>query len=259
MLDEKVIKEELCKFYPKMPIYIYKSTDSTNTRAKEVANNGYNQNAVFMADTQTAGRGRIGRRFISEEEKGLYLSILLGSEHSQKSGLAITTYMAVIASRVIEKLSPLSVKIKWVNDIFAGGKKVSGILTEGKTNADTGKLEYTVCGIGINVLNQGFDSEVKNIATSIEDECGIKLDISVLAVEIIRDFFDNLHLVGTTTISEEYKKRSFIIGKRVDVIKPAVTYKATVLDITNDCALLLQTNSGEREILFTGEVSIKVD
>ena len=257
MLDQRLLESKVNKIDGNIKTFIYISTDSTNTRAKKLANNGYAGDAVFIANEQTRGRGRIGRSFISEDSKGLYLSILLGRKKSQAAGVFVTTYMAVIASRVVERLTALSPSIKWVNDIFVNGKKLSGILTEGKTDPSTGKFEYTVCGIGINVLSQDFDDEVRSIATSIEAECGKKVDISLLASEIIEEFFKNLHLIGSKEISEEYKNRSFIIGKTVDVIKASETYPATVVDITDDCELLIETADGRREILFTGEVSIK--
>ena len=258
-MDQKLIERVLKKFSPNMLTFFYTSTDSTNTRAKEFANKGFWGDAVFIADEQTSGRGRLGRSFLSEGNKGLYLSILLGREKSIKASLHVTTYMSVIACRVIEEFTNLSPKIKWVNDIFLNGKKASGILTEGKIDPSTGDLDYTVCGIGINVLKQDFNNEVRGIATSIEEESGIQLDISLLASRIIEEFFNNLHLVGSREISKEYKDRSLLIGKQVDVIKASKTYSAKVVDITDDCALLLQLDNGEKETLFTGEVSIKIN
>lgn len=256
-LKRRVLRRKLGKLYYKMPICIYKLTDSTNTRAKLLADGGFNGSAVFLADEQSNGRGRMDRRFISEKNKGLYLSILLSKDAARKSGIAITTYMAVIASRVIENLTPMSPQIKWVNDIYVGGKKLAGILTEGKTNPDTVELEYAICGIGVNILKQDFDTDVKRIATSIEDECGVRLDVNLLASEIITEFFSNLDLVGSEQISKEYKERSFLIGKSVDVIKLSETYTATVLDITDDCSLRVKREDGSVEMLSTGEVSIR--
>ena len=241
-----------------MPIIIYKTTDSTNTRAKEYAENGYGGNAVFIATEQTAGRGRMGRSFISEDGKGLYLSILLGKESANASGLAITTYMATVACRVLERLTSVKVSIKWVNDLYAGGKKLSGILTEGKINPTDGALNYAVCGIGINLYKQEFDGEVKKIATTVEDETGERADVSLLAAELISEFFTHLPLVGSEETAKEYKSRSFLIGKEVRVIKANQEYDAIVLDVTDDCELLVRTPDGNTEALFTGEVSLKV-
>lgn len=251
------IKYKIGKLSKKLPIIVYKIADSTNTQAKICAENGSYKNAVFIASEQTAGRGRLGRSFISERGKGLYLSILLGDGFSSDFAVSLTTYMAVIATRVIESMTGLNPKIKWVNDIYIGEKKLSGILTEGRASADGERLDYAVVGIGINMLSQSFDSEVKKIATSIEDECGKRLDVNDLAASIIKEFFDNLHLVGSQTIAEEYKERSFLIGEYVTVIKQCCEYEATVKDITDRCELLLSLPDGTEEILSTGEVSVK--
>ena len=241
-----------------MPIIIYKTTNSTNTRAKEYTESAVRQSAVFIASEQTAGRGRLGRSFISESEKGLYMSILLDKASSGKSGLAITTYMAVIACRVIERLAPVKPEIKWVNDIYLDGKKLAGILTEGRINPTDGSLDYAVCGIGINLCKQEFDNEVRSIATTLEDASGARVDINELAAELIREFFNDLPLVGSKKIAEEYKSRSFVIGKDVRVIKSDCEYTAHVTDITDDCELLIKIADGRTERLFTGEVSLKI-
>ena len=254
-LSEIKIREYLQDFCADMPIIIYNSIDSTNTAAKRHADSESTECAVFIANEQTNGRGRMGRSFISECNKGLYLSILLDKKYAKST--ALTTYMAVIASEAIDKIADTKTEIKWVNDIYLGGKKLSGILTEGRMD-DDGSLAYAVCGIGINILSQNFDSDVKNIATSIEDETGMQADINELAAEIIKRFFSNLSLVGSRDIVAKYKRRSFLIGKSVNVIRADSTYPATVLDITDECELLVRRDDGETEYLFTGEVSLKV-
>ena len=258
-LNENDIRSKIGDLCTDLPIILYKTTDSTNTRAKEYAESGYCGNAVFIASHQSAGRGRLGKSFISDEEKGLYLSVLLGKDAARASGLAITTYMAVIACRALERLAPVKPKIKWVNDIYLGGKKLSGILTEGKINPSDGALDYAVCGIGINLLKQDFDDDVRKIATTLEDESGEKIDINLLVAELLREFFSNLPLVGTKEIAKEYKSRSLLIGKGVKVIKAGYEYDATVLDITDECELLVKGSDGNEELLFTGEVSLKLN
>lgn len=258
-LNGKEINDKIGTLYQNMPIILYKTTDSTNTRAKEHAENGFRENAVFIASEQTAGRGRKGRSFISEKGKGLYLSILLSGDDARQSGIAITTYMATVACRVLERLAPVKADIKWVNDVYVDGKKLAGILTEGKIDPGCGTLDYTVCGIGINLYKQAFDSEVKNIATTLEDCSGVRVDVNLLAAELINEFFQSLSLVGSKEIAEEYKSRSFIIGKEVRVIKTGGEYNATVLDVTDACELVVCTADGNTETLFTGEVSLRVE
>ena len=256
-LKERRIKRKIGALSKDLPIIVYKIIDSTNTQAKLSADSGQYKDAVFVASAQTAGRGRLGRSFISEGGKGLYLSILLGGPFAPDFAVSLTTYMAVIAARCIEKLSGTNPQIKWVNDIYLGGKKLAGILTEGKADESGESLGYAVVGIGINLLKQEFDSEVKSIATTLEDECGKKVDVNTLAAMIVKEFFENIPLAGTTEIAKEYKSRSFLIGERVNVIKPTETYEALVTDITNKCELVLKLDDGKTEILSTGEVSVR--
>ena len=256
-LKERRIKRKIGALSKDLPIIVYKIIDSTNTQAKLSAESGQCKNAVFVASEQTAGRGRLGRSFISEGGKGLYLSILLGGPFAPDFATSLTTYMAVIAARCIEKLSGTNPQIKWVNDIYLGGKKLAGILTEGKADESGEALGYAVVGIGINLLKQEFDSEVKSIATTLEDECGKKVDVNTLAAMIVKEFFENIPLTGTTEITKEYKSRSFLIGERVNVIKPTETYEALVTDITDKCELVLKLDDGKTEILSTGEVSVR--
>ena len=258
-LKERRIKRKIGALSKDLPIIVYKTIDSTNTQAKLSAENGQYKDAVFIASEQTAGRGRLGRSFISEGGKGLYLSILLGGPFAPDFAVSLTTYMAVIAARCIERLTGTNPQIKWVNDLYLGGKKLAGILTEGKADESGEALSYAVVGIGINLLKQEFDSEVKSIATTLEDECGQKVDLNTLAAMIVKEFFENLPLLlaGSTEIAKEYKSRSFLIGERVNVIKPTETYEALVTDITDKCELVLKLDDGKTEILSTGEVSVR--
>lgn len=258
-LKERRIKRKIGALSKDLPIIVYKTIDSTNTQAKLSAENGQYKDAVFIASEQTAGRGRLGRSFISEGGKGLYLSILLGGPFAPDFAVSLTTYMAVIAARCIERLTGSNPKIKWVNDIYLGGKKLAGILTEGKADESGEALSYAVVGIGINLLKQEFDPEVKRIATTVEDECGKKVDVNTLAAMIVKEFFENLPLLlaGSKEIAAEYKSRSFLIGERVTVIKPTETYEALVTDITDKCELVLKLDDGSHKILSTGEVSVR--
>ena len=255
-LNASSIKEQLGELSEELSINIYKTIGSTNTEAKLAAESGLTKNAIFAASEQTAGRGRLGRSFSSNKNKGLYLTILLSNELPVDFATSLTTYMAVIATRAIGSLTSIDPKIKWVNDIYAGGKKLAGILTEGKAKS-VGTLSYAAVGIGINVARQEFPEDVKAIATTVEDECGEVIDLNKLTAVIVKDFFDNLYLVGTRELADEYRSRSFLIGEKVNVIKSTTTYEAIVKDITDRCELLLELPDGTPEILSTGEVSVR--
>ena len=257
ILEELKLKRKLNKLSKDLSIKVYKKIDSTNTRAKIFAENKIGTNAVFIANEQTAGRGRLGRSFVSNKNKGLYLSILLNKKLPPDFATSLTTYMAVIAARAIYSLSGITPNIKWVNDLYLGGKKCAGILTEGKSSESGDALDFAVVGIGINLYKQEFPDEVKAIATTLEDECARKVNGCDLAALIVKEFFENLHLVGSPEIAEEYKSCSFLIGKQVTVIKPTLQYEATVKNVTDKCELLLTLDDGKEEILSTGEVSVR--
>ena len=255
MLSKEKIIEELKNLGITPPkIIFYESIDSTNTRAKEWAKQNPDNRSpvVFIANRQTAGRGRRGRSFVSERGAGIYISMLTYPEGSGIDATATTARAAVTLAKATESLSDCDIKIKWVNDLYLGGKKLAGILTEGEMNKD-GKIAYQVVGMGINVYKNAISDEISDIATSIEGETGRGVDRSKLAAAIIKH---HLNYIGD--FYTEYKSRSFIIGKRVTVVKLSESYEAEVLDINPDFSLKIQTKNGI-ESLFTGEISLKVN
>lgn len=254
MLSKEKIIEELKNLGTMPPeIIFYESIDSTNTRAKEWAKQNPDNHSpiVFIANEQTAGRGRRGRSFVSEGGAGIYISILTYPEESGADATATTARAAVTLAKATESLSDCDIKIKWVNDLYLGGKKLAGILTEGEMDKD-GKIAYQVVGMGINVYKKAISDEISDIATSIEGETGIGIDRSKLAAAIIK-----YHLNYKGDFYTEYKSRSFIIGKRVTVMKLSESYEAKVVDIDSDFSLIIERD-GKQERLFTGEISIKI-
>ena len=252
MLSKEKITEELNSLGVACPeIVYYDVTDSTNTRAKEFAreNQKNRDTVVFIADGQTAGRGRRGRSFVSNAGAGIYISILTYPEKSGFDATAATARAAVCLARAIEGLCECEIKIKWVNDLYLSGKKLAGILTEGEME-NGGKISYQVVGMGINVYKNAISEEISDIATSIESEINCKIDRSRLAARIIKEF-----LADRVDCREEYKARSNILGKRVTVIKANESYEAEVLDINPDFSLKIISDRGV-ENLFTGEVSL---
>ena len=255
MLSEEKIIEELHKLKVSCPkIVYYRSTDSTNTRAKEYAKENPKKAdaVVFIADGQTAGRGRRGRSFVSQCGAGIFMSILTYPDEIGSDAVKATARAAVSLSRAIESLCDCEIKIKWVNDLYLGERKLAGILTEGEIS-ENGKIAYQVVGMGINVYKKAISDEISDIATSIEGEINCTPDRSMLVARIIKEF-----LQKNGDYYTEYKARSFIIGKKVTVIKPSESYEATVLDLNPDFSLKILTDKGI-ESLFTGEVSLKIN
>ena len=128
----------------------YAITDSTNTRAKEYINSGDEPiPALFIADGQTDGRGRMGRSFYSPEQTGLYATLLFKAPKSEDRLLSLTSLAAVAAAEAIDELLGVSVEIKWVNDLYKNGRKVAGILAE---SFERYSQRYIALGIGINLV-----------------------------------------------------------------------------------------------------------
>ncbi len=236
-----------------------KETDSTNRYVKELAAAGAPAGLVVIANKQSAGRGRLGRSFFSPEEKGIYMSILLRPQIELERSVLITSMAAVAVARAIERLSGISAKIKWVNDIFINNKKVCGILTEAGIDAEKGSLDYAVLGIGVNVGAMEFPEELKEIATSVCNECGFEITKEALIEEILRELEALYPALQDGSFLKESKKRSILLGKEVRVVDALADggfYEAVAVDIDELGHLIIERN-GSREALNSGEVSIR--
>ena len=135
--------------YP-APVYVHERLDSSNQTAKRLALAGAPHGTLVLAGQQSAGRGRMGRRFESPAGKGIYLSLVLRVPVPASKALGVTVGAAVAVARAVQKLCGIELGIKWVNDLYYQGKKVCGILTEAGTSVESGLLEWLVVGIGLN-------------------------------------------------------------------------------------------------------------
>lgn len=236
--------------------YYFDTIESTNTFAKELANRSSDKRtAVILARAQSAGRGSNGRSFISRGGRGVYLSILFYPK-ADVGAADVTVYAAVKICRAIESLCSLNCKIKWVNDVFVNGKKLSGILTEGRVL--DGSLEYAVMGVGINTRGKRLPREISGIATTIEKECGEKVDSIALAAKIADGFLSDLKSIKSKKIMDEYKKRSMLIGRRVRVLSSSGNFSAKVLEIRDTGAILLEDDEKNTHELQSGTVSLEI-
>ncbi len=239
------------------PVEIYRSIDSTNNRAKALAMAGAPHGALVIADMQTMGRGRMGRAFYSPAGSGLYMSVVLRPRVAAERAVKATVIAAVAAARAVEKLSGLRTDIKWVNDLYAGGKKLAGILTEAGMDLESGNLDYCVTGIGVNLRREAYPEELRGIATSVEEQCGERIPRARLAAEITRGMLDMMEDMGNPGIMREYRERSNVIGREVLVTRGDERFEAVAEAIDNDGALVVRTAEGA-ETLRSGEVSLRV-
>ena len=252
---KEVLASKLTGALKGINVIVKNQTTSTNADAKAIAESG--ETAVVIAKTQTGGVGRNGRKFHSLNG-GLYFSLILRPNLNIADGVKITTFTAVAVSRAIEKLTGLDVKIKWVNDLFISNKKACGILTEASCDFERNKLSYAVVGVGINVDEVNFPLDVKNIATSLSYECKKNIDKNELLVEILNSFNNLEEEILSGNYLSEYKRRCFILGKKVTVYSGLEEYEATALDITESGSLVVLKGE-EKRVVSSGEVSVKIN
>lgn len=255
MPDVKKIKEYLNTDMPK--IIYYEETDSTNKRAIEYANEfpESRESVIFIAKSQTAGRGRLGRSFFSDGS-GLYISFLLYPDSPCEKITKFTPFAAVKLAEAVEEAAGVSPKIKWVNDLYLSGRKLAGILVESRITSD-GKIDYLVCGMGTNVYKTALPEEISDIAVSLEEVTGERISIEKLAASLIRKLLSGKDNFDSEEVFSAYKSRLDTLGKKVEVIKPNESYEAEVLSLNPDYSLKLRLGDGKEEDLFTGEVSVR--
>ncbi len=236
---------------------VLESTSSTNTLlASEAAELPHF--SVVAAGAQTQGRGRLGRSFFSPPDTGVYISILLKENITCTDAGRLTTAAAIAACRAIEKCTDAKPAIKWVNDVFVGGRKVCGILTEASINCDTGQPDHMIVGIGFNVYppEGGFPPELKEIAGSIVTERREGLR-SALAAAFLNAFWEIFQTPGDPALFSEYKERCFVLGREIYVIKRNGPIPAKALKLMDDYSLLVRYQDGKKEVINAGEISIR--
>lgn len=236
------------------------SVTSTNTLLKKMAENGEKEGYVLLAGEQTAGRGRLGRNFSSQNGTGVYFSILLRPDMKPSESLLITTCAAVAVAKAIEKNTNKMTSIKWVNDIYMRDRKVCGILTEASFDLEYGKLSYAVLGVGINMYfsENSLPEELKDIAGAVFDEKPDGDTVSRIVADVINIFMEEYKVIVGKHFLFDYCSRSYLDGKEINVIKPDGMKEAEALDIDDDFRLHVKYPDGSEEYLSSGEVSTKV-
>jgi BirA family biotin operon repressor/biotin-[acetyl-CoA-carboxylase] ligase len=229
-------------------IYHYPTLPSTNTKAKEMLLAGERE-GVIVAEKQSAGRGRLGRSFFSEN--GLFMSVILSPERISFAPSFLTSVVAVSVCRVLRERG-FDVGIKWVNDLYFEGKKVCGILCE---SVCLGEARSVVVGIGINVRSAEFPPELSTIAGSL---CADKISLAALVAAVCGEIFAFLENPTSPHWLEEYRRHSTVLGKAVRWIENGIAREGIAESICEDGALCVRDESGAQSILRTGEISLRL-
>lgn len=242
------LEEELCG----IAVSVYDRTDSTNLRAKCLAEEGFDGRAVFLADEQTAGRGRSGRSFFSPAHVGFYYSFLFASDASFEALGAVTPYTAVAVCRVLDRLCPeAKPKIKWVNDLLIGDRKVCGILCEAIA-LPSGKKAIVV-GVGINLTPSDFPPELRDTAGTLEAD----LDRVRLASELTKELCAFADAPDDRSFMREYTERSAVLGREVMLYHWDESVRGRVVGFDRDGGLLLDVGEEKPRLYTGGEITLR--
>jgi BirA family biotin operon repressor/biotin-[acetyl-CoA-carboxylase] ligase len=254
------IRERLeTRVFGKQDIVYFQETDSTNLRAKSLADRGAPEGTVVIAESQTEGRGRRGRTWFSPAGEGIYVSVILRPALSPNEASRLTLLAAVAAAETLLDLTSLSVRIKWPNDIMVRGKKLAGILTQVSTEMDA--VDYIVVGLGLNVNTplKSFPADLRNSATSIQAEMNEpfpRIRLLRLYLERFEDRYEMFRQSGFQPILERWKELSDVIGKRIRVDLLNHYCMGEVLDIDQDGILILREQDGTLQRILSGDVTL---
>lgn len=237
-LDGNLIREALPPELRSIGITVFDSIDSTNSYAKRLKTTDAQ---LIAADTQTGGRGRVGKSFYSPKGTGIYMSLLIKTPSSAEY---VTVAAAVAAVRVLHRLGAENIGIKWVNDIFSGGRKVCGILCERTA-------ENVIIGIGINLLTANFPEDIADVAGAV----GISCDRNRFIAELTAELFSVIAM-NSDLVVEEYKQNLFILGREIEYTKDGKVHTAVAVGINQKGNLVVESD-GKTKILSSGEISLK--
>ena len=235
-------------------IAYYQEVSSTQDAAKSLAAQGANEGTIVIAETQTAGRGRIGRDWASPPG-GIYLSIILRPAINPSEAIRFPIIAGVAAAQAIEQLTELKPELKWPNDILIRGLKVGGILID--MSAETDRINYIIIGIGINVNTESLPHEIKGIVTSLKTECGKEVSRVQLAQDILvqlESLYQIFEVSGFETIRKRWKALSNTIGAWVSVRGERERLDGRAMDIDVDGALIVQKADGTLERVISGDI-----
>lgn len=236
-------------------IFCYETVGSTNIIAYKFGEDGAEEGAIVTAETQTKGKGRLGRSWVSPKGVGIYLSCILRPRIIPVEVPKITLVSAVAVVKAIREISGANAFIKWPNDILIEGRKVCGILTEMKAEQD--KVEFIVVGIGVNVNTPKKDLPPE--ATSLKEESGKTVSRVALAKKILEElehYYNLFKTKGFNAIIDEWHRYSGMLGSRVKVLCHGREIEGNVQDIDSSGALVIRLDNGLQEQILAGDVKL---
>lgn len=264
ILSQSEIASRLQTKWAGKKLYYVDSTGSTNTDAKRFAEEGDPHGTTVVADMQTAGKGRRGRKWQSPSGINTYFTILLKPDFAPDKASMLTLVMALSVAEAIEEITELKAEIKWPNDIVVNKKKVVGMLTEMSTTPEMDEIQYVVVGVGVNV-NMGsieeFPDEIRKTATSLRIESGKQINRAVLVEHILERFEQNYEKFEQTLdlsgLLDAYQSHLVNVDAQVRVLDPAGEYTGISHGINTTGELIVEKEDGSIVNVYAGEVSVR--
>lgn len=258
MISEEELKSMQKTAWVGQEIFCFPVLDSTNTKAKQLAEEGYPSGTLVVAEQQDAGRGRRGRDWASPRGVGIFMTLMLKPDILPNNASMLTLVAALAVAAAIRKCTGRPAGIKWPNDIVMNGKKVCGILTEMSAQIDY--VNHVVVGIGINVHNESFPEDIAPIATSLYLETGVRYRRAAL-IEEIWEQFERYYAVFLQTqdlsgLVKEYEAHLVNMHQSVRVIDPKEPFDGRAMGITPRGELMVDTWESRR-LVSAGEVSVR--
>ncbi|MGI6029464.1 MAG: biotin--[acetyl-CoA-carboxylase] ligase [Candidatus Heteroscillospira sp.] len=250
VLSPEGIRAALPEKLRDMDIRVLEETGSTNNECKRLISGGISGYTLVAAERQTAGKGRLGRSFFSPEGS-VYMSLAFRVDAEIADAVKLTTAASVAVARAVESLTDYRPAIKWVNDVYLDGKKICGILTEGVTDMESGRVRHMVIGIGLNCGSEPFPPELRDVAASIDrGNVSRSRFIAAITTELV-------NCIEGAPFMDDYRARSCVLGKRIKCIRNGAVTPAEAIAIDDDGALIVRLEDGREERLNTGEISVR--
>jgi len=241
-------------------IRVFQQTTSTNDVIEKLARDGVKEGVVVFAESQTKGRGRLGRKWLSPAGKGLWFSVLLRPNLRPQEVTQLTVVAATALRRAIENETRLKPDIKWPNDLVLGGRKVAGILTE--LSAELDRVNHVTLGIGVDVNQNAseFPAELRKLATSLKAEAWRVIQRPALAAAILRELDADYARVCAgefAAVADEWEQHCTTLGRRVVISVGERKLLGRAESLDDDGALLLRTEHGLLERVTGGDVTVE--
>lgn len=257
-LSAKTIREGLKTACFGQEVQYLASTESTNLTAKKLAHRGGREGLLVITDYQTRGRGRLERRWWSPPGENLLFSLIFRPPFEMNQTFRLTVLSSLAVAESIRRETGLEALIKWPNDVYIKGKKVSGVLSELEVKDE--QLQYAIVGIGINVNSDpSIDHEIRDIATSISLELRqsfSRLKLLRVILELIEHYYHVVKEGDFISIRKHWDALSLIKGKKVKVVSRGNIQEGIVESFDKDGFLILRDYSGKRERIISADVSL---